>query len=85
MSSRSQYDQLQNLELNLFNSTSDVTPCVIRQDYNSEIFPDSQNALYELAITRFRIPISTMELMLIADNTEHYIQIEADVVHTILR
>lgn len=76
------YERLMNLELNSYNNSSQPALAIIQQDLSTQLFPDSQNSLYEVSITRFRIPISDMQLMLIDDNSEYYVQIEADVAHT---
>jgi hypothetical protein len=46
-----QFDKLSNLELSFWNASADPALAVIQQDLTTELFPNSLNSIFELAIT----------------------------------
>jgi hypothetical protein len=74
--------RLTNLELNDLNTTTEPKRCLLLQDFTSALFNDEISR--EVAITRFKIPITMMDLMLIdnTDDPDYMIQFEADILVT---
>jgi hypothetical protein len=79
----SEFDRLTNLELNFYNNSSTSQLCRLSQTFPSELFPNSQNETYDMAVTRFRVSITEMDLIIIDDTTDYTIEIEAPVITTI--
>lgn len=73
-------DRLTNIELSFHNTKTTPQVCELFQNFDSELFPNSQNDVYDLAITRFRTSITEMDLMIIEDTTDYSIAIETDIV-----
>lgn len=71
--------RLTNLELNDINDTAVAKRCSLVQEYNSALFTDDLER--EIAITRFKIPINLMELMIVdtANDPDYLIQFECDI------
>jgi hypothetical protein len=71
--------RLTNLELNDVNENNLAKLCAITQEYQSSLFEDEIPR--EIAITRFKIPINLMELMIIdqANDPDYLVQFENDI------
>ena len=71
--------RLLNLELNDINDGNTAKRCALTQEYNSDLFDD--NIPREVAITRFKIPINLMELMIVdnPNDPDYLIQFENDI------
>ena len=74
--------RLTNLELNDLNTGSESKRCILLQDFTSALFND--DIPREVAITRFKIPITLMDLMIIdnSNDPDYMIQFEADILVT---
>lgn len=71
---------MENLDILLYNDTDNLLKAEVRETFQSAFLENPGD--YSLAINRFQIPLSNVDILKITDNTDYSIQMELDNVHT---
>lgn len=71
---------MHNLDLSFHNNSNNTTTARVSQVFNTNLVDSADE--YELAINKFNIPLSTLNILEISDNTDWSISLSVDNVHT---